>query len=279
MAAPIETELLHHLLRRVSRSFYLSLRLLPGSVRLPIGLAYLLARASDSIADAASAPVELRSRLLEGLPDSWAEHEAASLGHLPDGENALLESLPDLLRSLDASPDREEILSVWKVILTGQLFDLRRFGPGASPLTFDEAVGYTGLVAGCVGKFWTQICWKHIPRYSEESRETMCELGYQFGCGLQWVNILRDQHADAAAGRVYITPDGFPAAMRTARENLAAGSRYAGLVRPLRLRAACRLPLDIGLRTLDLVEANPQVPGLKVGRGFVWISLVRALWH
>ena len=39
------------LLRRVSRSFYLSLAVLPPAVRPTIGLAYLLARASDTIAD------------------------------------------------------------------------------------------------------------------------------------------------------------------------------------------------------------------------------------
>ena len=267
------------LLKRVSRSFYLSLRMLPGPVRATLGLAYLLARASDSIADAASASVELRSRLLGGLPHAWAGDEAQKLGHLPDGEQALLESLPSLLEQLDASPDRKEILDVWKIILGGQIFDLQRFGTGAPPLSLEEAVRYTGMVAGCVGKFWTLVCFKHVPGYSRESRETMCGLGFDFGCGLQWVNILRDRHADAAAGRVYVTEKDFPEAMRIARENLAAGTRYASLVRPRRLRAACRLPLEIGLRTLDQVEANPRVSGLKVGRGFVWLSLARALWH
>ena len=267
------------LLKRVSRSFYLSLRMLPGSVRPTIGLAYLLARASDSIADAASVPAEFRSRLLGGLPHAWARDEAQHLGLLPDGEKALLESLPSLLQQLDASPDREEILDVWKTVLGGQIFDLQRFGPGTSPLTLEEAARYTGLVAGCVGKFWTRVCFKHVPGYSRESRETMCGLGFDFGCGLQWVNILRDRHADAAAGRVYVTEENFPGAMRLARDNLAAGIRYASLVRPRRLRAACRLPLDIGRRTLDLVDANPRAPRLKVGRGFVWLSLARALWH
>ena len=107
----------------------------------------------------------------------------------------------------------------------------------------------------------------------------MTGLGFDFGCGLQWVNILRDRQADAAAGRVYVSEENFPGAMRIACENLAAGTRYASLVRPRRLRAACRLPLEIGLRTLDLVDANPRATGLKVGRGFVWRSFVRALWH
>ena len=110
MTPPFETEKMLPLLKRVSRSFYLSLRLLPGSVRPTLGLAYRLARASDSIADAGSASVELRSRLLSELPHAWAGNKAQNLGHLPDGESALLESLPSLLQQLDASPDRENAI-------------------------------------------------------------------------------------------------------------------------------------------------------------------------
>ena len=47
-------------LRAVSRSFYLTIRLLPTEVRGAIGLAYLLARASDTIADSALASAAVR---------------------------------------------------------------------------------------------------------------------------------------------------------------------------------------------------------------------------
>ncbi|MFM8358454.1 MAG: squalene/phytoene synthase family protein, partial [Verrucomicrobiota bacterium] len=56
-AAP---DLLTSLLRDVSRSFYLTLWILPSSVRRPIGLAYLLARATDTIADTALLPAAER---------------------------------------------------------------------------------------------------------------------------------------------------------------------------------------------------------------------------
>lgn len=266
------------LLKRVSRSFYLSLWLLPESVRPTLSLAYLLARASDSVADASSAPADLRLRLLRTFPQSLPDGTVLP-GPLPDGERELLDALPDLLRRLDSSPDRTEILEVWQTILGGQIFDLQRFSSASAPLDLDEAVRYTGLVAGCVGKFWTQVCFRHIPGYSDESPGTMCGLGFDFGCGLQWVNILRDRHADAAAGRIYVTDGNFSAAMDIARKNLAAGVRYTAAVRPRRLRAACRLPLDLGIRTLALVAANPRAPHIKTGRAFVWFSLVRALCH
>ena len=55
------------LLTRVSRSFGLSLRLLPPEVRPVISLAYLLARTSDTLADAALVPVSKRVEALQTL--------------------------------------------------------------------------------------------------------------------------------------------------------------------------------------------------------------------
>src|SRR5215813_71794 len=46
-----EKFLLQHILKNVSRSFYLSLSVLPGSLRKQVGLAYLFCRAADTIAD------------------------------------------------------------------------------------------------------------------------------------------------------------------------------------------------------------------------------------
>src|SRR5207253_10904981 len=48
------------ILASVSRSFYLSIRLLPKKLRDPVSLAYLLARASDTIADTTELPPDLR---------------------------------------------------------------------------------------------------------------------------------------------------------------------------------------------------------------------------
>ena len=42
---------INDLLKRNSRSFYLTLRVLPRAIRRQIGLAYLLARTTDTIAD------------------------------------------------------------------------------------------------------------------------------------------------------------------------------------------------------------------------------------
>jgi len=63
--------LLTDLLKQVSRSFYLTLRVLPGAIRPQIGLAYLLARASDTIADTEFVPVSMRLKALDALRERF----------------------------------------------------------------------------------------------------------------------------------------------------------------------------------------------------------------
>ena len=54
---------LPQILQKVSRSFGLSIRLLPTALREPVGVAYLLARISDTVADSSAAPVTQRLAL------------------------------------------------------------------------------------------------------------------------------------------------------------------------------------------------------------------------
>src|SRR6187399_1494422 len=57
------------ILRSVSRSFYLSIRLLPQQLREPIALAYLLARTTDTVADTTRIPGTARMKALKMLSD------------------------------------------------------------------------------------------------------------------------------------------------------------------------------------------------------------------
>src|SRR3954454_24321937 len=66
MSAPAKS-LLGPLLKAVSRSFYTTLRVLPGKIRPQIGLAYLLARTTDTVADTGLLPVERRLAALDAL--------------------------------------------------------------------------------------------------------------------------------------------------------------------------------------------------------------------
>lgn len=239
------------LLQRVSRSFYLTLRLLPDAVREPIALAYLLARLSDTEADGAAT----------------------------EAERELLARKPELLGWLEVSPDRSDIEKVWTTIQEGQRFDGERFAaPDAQPLTEAELDRYTYLVAGCVGEFWTNLCAKKLPHFADRPIPEMLDLGIRFGKGLQLVNILRDRHADAKLGRTYLPKEKLPGALKLARQHLDAAEIYTRSLTVPRLRASCALPYLMGRETLDLIEKTPDGQRLKISRGRVWWLLVRALF-
>ena len=47
--------------------------------------------------------------------------------------------------------------------------------------TENELDEYTYLVAGCVGEFWTDLCFRHLPKFAERSTEEMRTLGCAYG--------------------------------------------------------------------------------------------------
>jgi farnesyl-diphosphate farnesyltransferase len=224
-------ELLTDLLKEVSRSFYLTLRVLPKSVRPQIGLAYLLARTTDTIADTEIVSVEQRLKSLQVLRERILEANSAALnfGVLAQqqgspSERVLLEKVEDSLALLQAqsATDIKLIREVLEVITSGQELDLKRFGGARTDTknqgstesrptthiialqTDAELDDYTYRVAGCVGQFWTRICLAHQFSLAATSAASFEALGVRFGKGLQLVNILRDIPADLAKGRCYL---------------------------------------------------------------------------
>lgn len=310
-------ELGGRVLASVSRSFYLSIRILPPAVREPVGLAYLLARASDTIADSSTSPAALR---LQHLAQFGVMVQGAQTTGLPElqrdiqppdpSEATLIAQLEPLLQWLAAidAPAREEIQRVLRPIIHGQTLDLQRFPETreAAPLALSTAAEleeYTYLVAGCVGEFWTRICLQRLgTRYSALGVEELSRLGIGFGKGLQLVNILRDLPADLRDGRCYLPEDELraagtePACLRTAplearpvfrqwlsraESLLDEGRLYIRAIRPARVRAACALPWYLGRATLDLLRTTPplEVPyRLKVSRRYVNGGLWLALY-
>ena len=214
------TDLVGDLLRRVSRSFYLSLAILPRSLREPIGLAYLLARATDTVADTRLVPREERLRHLASLSAAYAGAPGAGPSDVARAcaplqthasERELLERVGEALARVDALPerDRQAVRSVLATITEGQRFDLERFpGEDAAGLAALETLGeldrYTYLVAGCVGEFWTRLHVGHRRRLAGWDVTAMSASGIRFGKALQMTNVLRDVPADLRHGRCYL---------------------------------------------------------------------------
>lgn len=278
------------ILRRVSRSFYLSVLFLPNKLRNPVALGYLLARASDTIADTTELPIELRleklqllARAIQGQALGNAINDLiASVAPLQknESERALIESLPTCLDWLDQTDvfDREEVRAVLEKINRGQLLDLERFRDPKQLVALETAADldeYTYLVAGSAGEFWTRLCFHHLRKFSTRNESDMLELGKRYGQGLQLINILRDAGEDLRAGRCYFPkeelapvamaasqivrePQRFLPVYRKCREKaeqgIKAGFDYSNSIRNRRVRIATVLPALIGARTLALLK-------------------------
>jgi farnesyl-diphosphate farnesyltransferase len=283
---------LNNLLAATSRSFYLTLRVLPGAIRPQISLAYLLARTSDTIADTELVSVQGRLDALAALGGRILGTTNAPLnfGQLAAGcalpaEKTLLERVEEALRALGelSDADRALVREVLRIIISGQELDLKRFTRAdktsiAALESEADLDDYTYRVAGCVGEFWTRICREHlfpnVPIYN-----LLLQNGVRFGKGLQLVNVLRDVPRDLRNGRCYLprqtlaarglAPEDLlsPAAMTRLRplydkwltqaeEHLTAGWQYINALPSgqFRLRLGCAWPILIGARTLRLLR-------------------------
>jgi farnesyl-diphosphate farnesyltransferase len=282
------------LLKGVSRSFYISVRFLPKRIRLTIALGYLLARATDTVADTNRLPPAERIRVLERLLGSVADGKMLDMGDLTacliaqanGPEKVLLGNIQRVLQFLSAIPreHRELLNDVLTKIVRGQTLDIERFESraGIHGLADDSALEeYTYLVAGSVGEFWTKVCCLEWPGYARLPEAELLVLGKDFGKGLQLINILRDYPADLEAGRSYLPISNLEEVAanvtlarpewerwrRRALSYLEAAWKYLTAVRPPRVRFACAVPLFIGIRTLLLLGEQPEIrPGIKVSR-------------
>jgi farnesyl-diphosphate farnesyltransferase len=147
--------------------------------------------------------------------------------------------------------------------------EIRALGTAAD---LDE---YTYLVAGCVGEFWTRLCFRHVRNFARTSEDEMLALGKRYGMALQLINVLRDAGSDLRAGRCYFPeyelnaahlnasqilsePERFQPIYRTwlekAKAGLESGMQYSHAIQNRRVRAATVLPALIGARTLALLD-------------------------
>ena len=278
------------ILRSVSRSFYLSDRCLPAQLREPVALAYLLARTTDTVADTAQISVAQRTETLQMLSNAIQGKASrkmivdllASFAPLQENpaERRLIESLPDSLEWLEQleKADRDEIRVLLAKITNGQMLDLLRFNnPTEIPAlrTAADLDEYTYFVAGCVGEFWTRLCFRRLREFASLSEDEMMALGKRYGMALQLINVLRDAGADLRAGRCYFPEDELSTAHLTpaqilseperfqpvyrgwvekAEQGLDCGMQYSRAIRNRRVRAATVLPALIGARTLALLR-------------------------
>ena len=275
MEAGLETDVL----KGVSRSFYLSLRLLPEAMRRPAGIAYLLARISDTIADSAGVSAGERMAALEKFSGQVAggkSFDAVSValveGTPDEREKLLLERAGEVVAAQGELPLAQIFLirEVLAIIISGQRLDLERFGEAgvSNPVSLvsdAELEDYTWRVAGCVGEFWTKLGYLTLgEKFSRQAEAELLRYAVDYGKSLQLVNILRDLPEDLANGRCYLpVPDpsyekvlmeSFSKWRKIALERVESGFFYSENLESRRLRTASILPAMIARETLERLE-------------------------
>ncbi len=269
-------------LAKTSRSFALSLRVLPHATRRAVALAYLFARSADTIADTRLVPLAERRRLLGafGRLVKTAPADSPELAERAlvldeirsrlsgpaevEEERALLENLPRAFAVWDEQPALERALTekVLATIVSGMDLDLARFpdagdGTVRSLATREELFDYCYRVAGCVGEFWTALHRARLASLRGWDEHAMLERGRRLGRALQLTNVLRDVPRDVRHGRCYLPREELPcepAELRDPASFAKVRGLYAALigVADADARAGWRYALEVPVRELGL---------------------------
>ncbi len=296
MDSASDAQQLAPILKSVSRSFYLSMVFLPRQMRTAVSLAYMLARASDSVADSSSASSEERLRILRGMARACSDaprdlsveqalfrelSQSMAMAQENPKEAQLLRHYGECLGIMRQLPREQQRLieKVLESIHEGQIWDIEYFQNKSQVTSKEDSLRYCYQVAGCVGEFWTNIGYCTLPHYSSHpQREDLVEAGVRYGQGLQLVNILRDEAEDAARGRHYLSGER-EEWMTRARHYLMDGIAYSKTLASFKLRFTALLPALLGLKTLDKIQQSSRTADMKekITRGSVYRSMIRAL--
>lgn len=294
-------------LKGVSRSFYLSLRLLPKAMRRPAAFAYMLARISDTIADSPKVPSDARLAILDGfsarVSGDTGIFEVTSdfiSGVVDPREKQLMSGAGVVLSAFEqlGAPEIELIREVVGIIISGQRLDIQRFRDacGRAPVSLkdnSELEDYAWRVAGCVGVFWTKLGYLTLGEgFSKYPQDKLMKYAGEYGISLQLVNILRDLPEDMDSGRCYLPvadptdrkelSDSFSKWREEAVERVEAGLLYAEKLRSRRLRVASVLPAMIAKETLQMMEGadvSNLEKRMKVPRHRIYSMLLAAMYR
>jgi farnesyl-diphosphate farnesyltransferase len=220
------------ILPAVSRTFTLSIRILPGTLGRAVRTAYLICRIADTIEDEPELSPQEKAvhfgRLLSAFDDAAAA-DAFSPGIARlTGEAAhvrLVRGAGFVFAEYRALPARtRDILRRWiGEMVVGMRKFVGLFPAGIRIRTLDEYREYCYYVAGTVGFLLTDLWPAHSAAIDLGLHERLLERCRAFAEGLQTVNILKDIDRDATVENSIYIPDDFLRAH---------GSSHDGLLKP-----------------------------------------------
>jgi farnesyl-diphosphate farnesyltransferase len=272
---------LEDLLEKTSRTFALSIPVLPEPTYREVMLAYLLFRIADTFEDAAHWPAARRMEALRELEDLLASDGARSeelagrwLAFDPahhEGYRQLIAEVPFVLREFFAlrpeavEPIRSHVIRSAR----GMAGFIDRGRSGRVELsTLQDLRDYCYAVAGIVGEMLTELFLLGRKELLPIAT-TLRDRAAFFGEALQLVNIVKDAAVDAGEGRQFLPKTVARAEVFTlARRDLHVAREYTLALQkagaPRGIVEFCALPAELAWATLEKVEAKG--PGSRISR-------------
>ena len=281
------------ILPAVSRTFALSIRVLPGELGRAVLAAYLLCRIADTLEDEPALPAADKAALLDELSRCFDDADAADA--FPArvatiaGERAhvRLTRHADLVFVLYRSLSERTRAHVrrWVGEMIGGMRKFVLLYPhGIRIQSLEEYREYCYYVAGTVGYLLTDLWHEHAPSIGERQYRVLREKCRVFAEALQTVNILKDVATDAEQENSIYIPEqllrehgsshaeilhvdrlrGTRAALATlvalAHHDLEGARSYLLLIprRAVPIRLFCVLPLLFAYATLRDLTAIPH---------------------
>ena len=301
------------MLPAVSRTFALSIRLLPGELGAAVRCAYLICRIADTIEDAPSITAPHKAELLDELSQSFDDpsmvpriSSAASDLTGDDAHLALVRGADLVFAAYRELPPgtRDHVRRWVREMIAGMKKFVLAYPDGIRIQTLGEYKEYCYYVAGTVGYLVTDLWREHSSSISTRRYHALRARCAAFAEGLQTINVLRDVARDAERENSIFVPDELLRAHGSAHatifhasrgsENGAALSVLADLAcrdldearkyllsiprRAVAIRLSCLLPLLFAHATLrDLMRAPRALLGhdsVKISRGEVKSLLI-----
>ena len=275
------------ILSSVSRTFALTIPLLPPIIEKVVGNTYLLCRIVDTIEDAAELTPEAKKNLsalfldvvLERAPvESFVELCLDALKNYSNHDELdLIAHTPTVLRILHTcSRHDQEAVSRCVSIMSEGMSRFHGLQTEAGLKDLSEFEDYCYVVAGVVGELLTSIFRHDSPQFSKNIQGHE-NLAIAFGQALQMTNILKDSPEDRARG-VSWKPANLSQLdlLQIAYQKLSDSLTYILLIpkEEVGMRRFCLLAFGLAVLTLDKLAARDHFErqeDIKLSRNTVWL--------
>lgn len=273
------------ILESVSRTFALTIPLLPNGLEKVVGNTYLLCRIVDTIEDATCVDPTTKQELSTLFIKTVLDHSLseqfvrecliALINHPNHNEKDLIENIPRVLRVLQSCDERQRhaVAQCVQIMSEGMsYFHIRQNQIGLEDL--QEFEKYCYVVAGVVGEMLTTLFALHSPAFAKaiSGKES---LAIAFGQALQMTNILKDSPEDQLRG-VSWKPKGLGQTdlLVIAHQKLEDSLRYICCIPKSEpgIRQFCFLAFGLAVMTLKQIAQRQTLQGgaeVKLTRGQV----------